>query len=677
MTISFESEMKHLSEARDRAVDALLSLQKEDGHWCGELEGDSILQSEYILMKWILEQEHAPLHDGRDGWEVLQRIASRLRAQQRDDGGWGQYRDSEVDVSGSVKAYFALKLMGDDPRSQPMRAAVSAIHAAGGAEKCNSFSNFYLACLGQISWNAVPAIPPEIIRLPRWFYFHLDKVSAWTRTMILPLSLVATLRPTRPLVDSLSIDELFVDQEARHRLTLRAETPSGWKFFFKTVDRVMKALNDPLNSTFYRRNSIELAWDWIKNRMGQDGPSATDGLGAIFPAMVYSQIVMKALGYERDHSRVLRAEEELDAFFLESEDGSIRIQPCFSPVWDTGIALYALSDCGMTLDDEPVAKAADWLRSRELRFQGDWVRSVDGEPPFTGWCFEYDNAWYPDCDDTAMVGKALLRVGGEENVAASGRALEWMLAMQNIDGGWAAFDRTVERPILEHVPFADHNAMQDPSCADITGRALEFLHGHGLGTSHPSVEAGIEFIKSRQEEDGSFRGRWGVNYIYGTWQSIIGPVDCGVSPDEDWVQRAGAWLKSIQKDDGSFGETANSYIDPSLKSQGVSTPSQTAWGAMAILSIFGSEDPQVIAAMSWLASRQLDAASAADPRVNPDGDPAGSWVELEMTGTGFPRVFYLRYHMYRLYFPMMALGRFLAARGVSRSGAACAASIPG
>ena len=663
-----------LIKARDRAIQALLSLQKDDGHWCGELAGDSILQSEYILMKWILEQEHAPLHDGRDGWDILERIASRLRAQQRPDGGWGQYRDSAVDVSGSVKAYFALKLMGDDPRSPHMQSAVTAIHDAGGAETCNSFSNFYLACLGQISWNAVPAIPPEIIRLPRWFYFHLDKVSAWTRTMILPLSLVATMRPTRPLPESLGIDELFVDQEARHQLTLRSETPRGWKFFFKNVDRLIKFVNDPLSSTSYRRNSIELAWDWIKNRMGQDGPAATDGLGAIFPAMVYSQIVMKALGYERSHSRVLRAEEELDAFFLESPDGSIRIQPCFSPVWDTGIALHALADCGLTLEEDAVSRAAGWLRARESRFQGDWVRNVDGEPPFTGWCFEYHNAWYPDCDDTAMVGKALLRIGGEENITASGRALDWMLAMQNVDGGWAAFDRTVERPILEHVPFADHNAMQDPSCADITGRALEFLHGHGFDLSHPAVDAGIEFIRGRQEHDGSFRGRWGVNYIYGTWQAIVGPVQCGVSPEEDWVRKAGDWLKSVQKDDGSFGETANSYIDPALKNQGASTPSQTAWGAMAMLSIFGPEDPQVIAALEWLVSMHLDEVSAANPDLNPDGDPAGSWAELEMTGTGFPRVFYLRYHMYRLYFPMMALGRHLAARQASRSELGCTES---
>lgn len=667
--------LKNLTKARDRAIGALLSLQKEDGHWCGELEGDSILQSEYILMKWILEQEHAVLHDGRDGWDVLQRIASRLRAQQRPDGGWGQYRDSAVDVSGSVKAYFALKLMGDDPRSEPMQAAVRVIHAAGGAETCNSFSNFYLACLGQISWNAVPAIPPEIIRLPRWSYFHLDKVSAWTRTMILPLSLVATLRPTRPLPESLAIDELFVDQEARHQLTLRSQTPRAWKVFFKSVDRVIKLLNDPLNSTSYRRNSIELAWEWIKNRMGQDGPAATDGLGAIFPAMVYSQVVMKALGYEREHSRVRRAEEELDALFLESPDGSIRIQPCFSPVWDTGISLYALADCGLTRESEPLSKAAAWLRAKESRFQGDWVRNVDGDPPFTGWCFEYHNAWYPDCDDTAMVGNALLRLGGDENVSASERALDWMLAMQNIDGGWAAFDRTVERTILEYVPFADHSAMQDPSCTDITGRALEFLHGHGLDLDHDAVAAGIDFIKSRQEDDGSFRGRWGVNYIYGTWQAIVGPIECGVSSDEDWVRKAGGWLKSIQKDDGSFGETANSNLDPSLKSQGVATPSQTAWGAMAMLSIFGPEDPQVLAAMSWLESKQLDDVSAADPRTNPDGDPSGSWVELEMTGIGFPGVFYLRYHMYRLYFPMMALGRYVAARGVSPSEVGSAGSV--
>ena len=656
--------LQALKVSRNAAVQALLSLQNDDGHWCAELEGDSILQSEYLLMKWVLEQERAPMADGRDGWHVLERIAEELRAQQRPDGGWGQHPGSDVDLSATVKAYFALKLMGDDHRSEPMRKAVQRVRELGGAEHCNSFTNFYLACLGQVPWNAVPAIPPEIVRLPRWFYFHLDKVSAWSRTMILPLALVATLRPTRELPDAVGIDELFVDRRERHRLTMRRDTPTFWKYFFRTVDGGLKLVHDLVADWSFRRHSIERATTWILERAGQEGPAETDGLGAIFPSMVYMQVALKALGWSREDPVLQRAEAELDALFIESTAGRIRIQPCFSPVWDTGIALYALSDCGVGGDDEPALRAGDWLRSKECRFQGDWVRNLDREVPFTGWYFEYRNSWYPDCDDTAMVGKALHRLGRPEDREASARALEWILAMQNEDGGWAAFDRTKDRPILEYIPFADHNAMQDPSCPDITGRVLEFLHLQGLDTSHPAVSRAITYIKGRQEPEGCFFGRWGVNYIYGTWQSVIGPIRCGVDPDEAWVQQAGAWLKRVQKEDGSFGESAISYVDPALKGQGPSTASQTAWAAMTMLEIFGPDDPDLLRALEWLSSTQLDAGAAADPERNPDGDPPGSWCELEFTGTGFPRVFYLRYHLYRLYFPMMALGRYLKAHGV-------------
>lgn len=667
---------ERLAAARDSALRALLSMQNEDGHFCAELEGDSILQSEYLLMKWILEQEHAPMADGRSGWAILQRIAATLRQQQRADGAWGQYPGSGADISATVKAYFALKLMGDDPQADHMQRAKGVVRSLGGAERCNSFTNFYLACLGQISWKAVPAIPPEIVRLPRWFPFHLDKVSAWTRTMILPLSLVTTLRPTRSLSEAMGIDELFCSQDARHRLSMRMETPALWSMFFRGIDSALKFSHEFVQDFGYRRESIERAMSWILERAGQDGPAATDGIGAIFPPMVYIQIVFKAMGYERSDPLVQRAERELDAFFIEDDGdtGSIRIQPCFSPVWDTGIALYAMTDCGLDEQFAPAAAASAWLRAKETRFQGDWVRNVVGSVPFTGWYFEYHNAWYPDCDDTAMVGMALHRAGGAANDQASARALSWILAMQNDDGGWAAFDRTEERAWLEYVPFADHNAMQDPSCPDITGRVLEFLHWQQLDCTHPAVVRAVSFIQSRQEAEGCFFGRWGVNYVYGTWQSIVGPILCGVDPSAPWLQRAGVWLKSVQKLDGSFGESADSYEDPSLKGQGPSTASQTAWGAMALQAVFGCEDPDVLRALEWLAATQLDAAAAADLARNPDGDPAGSWHEPWFTGTGFPRVFYLRYHLYRLYFPMMALGRFLAAHDMPAARASDIAS---
>ncbi len=654
-----------MAHSLHRGFDALLSVQNDDGHFCGELQGDSILQSEYLLMKFILSQEDEPLADGREAGEVLPKIANYLRSLQRDDGSWGQYPGSGADLSATVKGYFALKLMGDDPGAQHMVKARQVVLNLGGAERCNSFSNFYLACLGQVPFDALPAIPPEIIFFPRWLYFSMNKVSAWTRTMIMPLALVTTLRPTRKLPAHLTIDELFCSQRDRQRFTfaLAQSAPPGWAAFFLTIDRVLKIVHR-LGGSPFQRLAIKKAEQWMLARLGQDGPAATAGLGAIFPPMVYIQIALKALGYSRDNPVIQRAERELDAFFIEDDD-AIRIQPCFSPVWDTGIALYALTDCGLNIKHRAVKHAASWLASKECRHRGDWADNVKPHARPAGWYFEYHNAWYPDVDDTAMVAMGLKRAGGRENIAAAKRGVQWMLTMQNDDGGWAAFDKTQHRQILEYIPFADHNAMQDPSCPDITGRTLECLSWHGFTNDDEPVRRAIDYIKNQQLPEGCWFGRWGVNYIYGTWQAVVGPIRCGEDHDQDWIQRAGRWIKSVQQEDGSFGETANSYIDKTMKGRGPSTASQTAWAAMVLQEIYGEDDPDLHRAIEWLASTQLTDAQAADRALNPDGDPAGSWCEPWFTGTGFPRVFYLRYHLYRLYFPVMAIGRYLAAHGVS------------
>ncbi|MSR69921.1 MAG: squalene--hopene cyclase [Phycisphaerales bacterium] len=657
-----------LTAARAQAAAALCSLQRNDGHWCGELEGDSILQSEYLLMKWILSQEKSPMVDGRDGAVVLGKITAYLRTQQRADGGWGQYPGSAACLSSTVKGYLALKLAGESADAPHMRRARACVHALGGAEQCNSFSNFYLAALEQIPWSAVPTIPPEIVYLPRWFFFHLSKVSAWSRVMILPLAIVSVLRPTRRISACQGIDELFLNQRARGQLYARKDGSRFWRLVFAGVDRALKFSQRFVAALPCRERAIADALVWITQRASQEHPVATQGIGAIFPPMVYVQVVMHALGIERSDPRVVTAERDLDAFFIEDEN-TIHIQPCFSPVWDTGIALYALNDCGFDASTKVAARAASWLVQRECTFQGDWADNCPTATPGGGWFFEYQNGWYPDCDDTAMVAMALMRTGGVAAQAAARRGVAWILAMQNDDGGWAAFDRTRSRPILECVPFADHNAMQDPSCPDITGRVLECLAWHGMRVGDHAVDRALAYIESKQELEGCFFGRWGVNYIYGTWQSVIGPIRCGVPREAPWIQRAGAWIRSIQQESGAFGESADSYLDPALKGKGVATASQTAWAAMILQDIYGANDRALERALSWLAATQLDEAAAADPVRNPDGDPAGSWCEQEFTGTGFPKVFYLRYHLYRLYFPLMALGRFVQARP-SQNGAA-------
>ena len=650
-----------------RAIAALKSLQNPDGHWCGELEGDSILQSEYLLMKWMLSQESEPLRDGRPP-QTLLRLVHTLRTQQRVDGGWGAYRGSPTDLSATVKAYFCLKLFGEAPDAPHMKRARALVRHLGGAERCNSFTKFFLAALGQVSWHAVPAIPPEIMLLPKWCPFHLSKLSAWSRVMVVPLSIVATRRPTRTLTPALGIGELYLDHDARHRLVARDSGSPFWTRFFARLDRGLKWLHDK-GGTPWREAALAKAFDWTRERAG------AGGVGAIFPPMVYWQVVLHAMGYDRAHPLVERAERALDALFIEEKNPAsgnergLRIQPCFSPVWDTGIALAALTDCGLdAAGDRSVARGTEWLLKKECHARGDWAANIDAPVAPSGWAFEYYNELYPDCDDTAMVALALFRAGGEANRAAAQRGVRWLLAMQNDDGGWAAFDRSEPRPILECVPFADHNAMQDPSCPDITGRVLESLARSGLTRSHPSVERAIAFIRARQESDGCFIGRWGVNYLYGTWQAVVGPMRCGVDRHEAWIQKAGQWIKSVQHADGSFGESAASYDTPASRGKGPSTASQTSWAAMVLLEVFGPDDPALRRAIEWLCQTQLTAPVAADPLHNPDGDPAGSWCELEYTGTGFPRVFYLRYHLYRLYFPTMALGRFVAALGRGEQG---------
>lgn len=609
---------------------ALLGKQDPKGYWVAELQGDSILESEYILMKFIL---------GQDDDSRLPLIANYLRRLQQPDGGWNMYPGGRADLSGTVKAYFALKLMGDDPAAPHMVRAREKVRQLGGAEHCNSFTKFFFAALGQISYDACPSIPPEVVLLPKWFYFNLYHVSAWTRTMILPLGLVVTLRFTRPggLRPEQRIDELYLDAEAANKVAPSAPglLPRSWRDFFLKLDGLLKHYErHPLPSL--RDRAMLEAERWLLEHLDH-----TEGLGAIFPPMVYILIVFKALGYPDDHPRVVAAHRHLEELFIPEGD-AIRIQPCHSPVWDTGIALHALAETGISPADPAARAATRWLLEKEVRTFADWQQNCPGAEP-GGWYFEFLNPHYPDTDDTAMVTMALHRAGGKPARDSVVRGIKWLLAMQNDDGGWAAFDRTKDRPVLEKIPFADHNAMQDPSCPDITGRVLESLGHCGFTAEHPVVRRGIDYIKTQQDEDGGWWGRWGVNFIYGTWQVLVGLRAVGERMDSPYVLAAVDWLRSVQKPDGSFGESCDSYEDASLKGQGPSTASQTAWGAMALMAALGPDDPAVKRAIDWLVAHQ---------------GPDGNWEEEHFTGTGFPRVFYLKYHLYRLYFPLTALARY-------------------
>jgi squalene-hopene/tetraprenyl-beta-curcumene cyclase len=440
--------------------------------------------------------------------------------------------------------------------------------------------------------------------------------------------------------------ELYLDRAAANRVgDLPRGLPRSWNDLFLRVDQLLKAYDQcPISS--FRRNAMKSGEKWLLEHM-----EGSEGLGSIFPPMVYMLIVFRALGYPDDDPRVVKAHKDLKDFYIEEGD-TIRLQPCVSPVWDTGLAMHALAESGLERESDAARNGIGWLLEKECRVAADWQKNCRPVEP-SGWFFEFSNPHYPDVDDTAIVLAVLSRLGESSSRGAKVRGVKWLLNMQNADGGWAAFDRTKDRPILEKIPFADHNAMQDPSCPDITGRVLEGLGHCGINLGHPAVEPAIAFIKKHQDPCGAWWGRWGVNYVYGTWQILAGLKAVGAEMNKPFIQRAVKWLKSVQKPDGSFGESALSYHDPSLKGIGPSTASQTAWGAMGILAGAGPNDPAVQKAIDWLVEHQ---------------SPDGNWEENYYTGTGFPKVFYLKYHLYRLYFPLTALSRYRRSLAVQRAG---------
>jgi squalene-hopene/tetraprenyl-beta-curcumene cyclase len=616
-----------LQSALERTSDWLLSRQCDEGYWIGELEGDTILESEYILLMAFLGRESEP---------VCHQVARFMLDHQLNDGGWAIYPGGPTDVSASVKAYFALKLVGTPSDDPAMERALQAILAAGGAHQCNSFTRFYLALLGQIGYDECPCVPPELVLIPSRWKFSLSAMSAWTRTIVVPLSIMSYYKPVRVLPPERGIAELFrSDLNWPSRRTARW---FSWTNFFLAVDGVFKWLDRRVPAA-WRQRAVQAAHRWMLEHC-----ELTDGLGAIFPPMVYSIIALRCLNYDLDSPAVEWAVKQLDDLHI-SEDDRIRVQPCLSPVWDTAIAMISLADAKVPSDHPAWSRAVEWLLEKEVRNPGDWQIRRPGIEP-TGWHFQFHNAFYPDLDDSAMVLLALKRspLADRPDVrAASRRGVDWLLSMQNRDGGWAAYDVDIDNQVLTQLPFADHNAMLDPSCADITARVIELLGTLGYRADHPSIARALDYLFRTQEPEGCWYGRWGVNYIYGTWQVLQGLCALGFPMDHPAILRAALWLESTQQPSGGWGETCRSYDEPDLKGTGEPTPSQTAWGTLGLIAAGRALGPAVRRGIDYLVRAQL---------------PDGSWNETTFTGTGFPRVFYLRYHLYRIYFPLMAMARY-------------------
>ena len=621
-----------LDQALGLTRDWLVANQHPEGFWVGELEGDTILESEYVLLMAFL---------GRGGDEVCVKACRYLLEHQDPDGGWSIYPGGPPDISASVKAYFALKVVGVPVEDPAMRRAREVILAAGGAQACNSFTRFYLALLGQISYDECPSVPPEVVLVPSRLGFSLSAMSAWTRTIVVPLSIISAFKPVQALPPGQGIAELFRDDlPAPSR---RSRRLVSWTNFFLGVDRLLKWADRKVPAS-WRKPGITAAHRWMIDHFEN-----SDGLGAIFPPMIYTVIALKCLDYSPNSAPVEWALRQLEDLLIE-EGGKVRVQPCVSPVWDTAIATIALADAQLTDYHPCLLRAVRWLLEKEVRVPGDWeVRRPDIEP--SGWHFQFSNERYPDIDDTAMVLLALQRsslTGNPEVREATQRGVNWLLSMQNRDGGWAAFDVDINNQILTKVPFADHNAMLDPSCADITARIIETLGTLGLRADNPAISRALDYLWGTQEPQGCWYGRWGVNYIYGTWQVLQGLRAIDFPMDHPAIGKAVDWLESVQQADGGWGESCRSYDDPQWMGRGEVTVSQTAWGILGLVSAGRAGGDAARRGIQFLLQNQK---------------PDGTWEESAFTGTGFPRVFYLKYHLYRVYFPLMALARFEAAAG--------------
>ena len=617
-----------------RAGEWLLARQHQPGYWWADLSADTTLEADYILLELFL---HPPSGGVWNPWDRrrIDRAVRSILARQLPDGGFNTYPGGSADVSASVKAYFSLKVAGVPADAPTLVAARERIRSLGGIEAANSYVKLNLSLFGLFPRQYVPSIPPEIVLAGNIIY----QMSSWTRAIVVPLSIVHALNPQRPVPDGFNLNELFLTPGATPFRRDRAWIT--WRNFFLALDRGFK-LWERFGSRRIRQKAIRSAERWMVERTRY-----SDGLGAIYPPMMYACMVFDLLGYPEDHPDRMEANRQFENLLVDDGERFF-FQPCFSPVWDTAIAAHALGEAGAA-PAEAMGRCADWLLSKEVRRAGDWSVKRPGVEP-SGWYFEFANEFYPDIDDTAMVLLALRHAKASRpssHDACVNRAVNWLLAMQSRDGGWAAFDVDNNWQVLADVPFADHNAMLDPTCPDITGRVMEGLVASGVQRSHPAIRRGVEYLIRTQEPDGSWYGRWGVNYIYGTFLALRGLRTAGESDREAHMLRAGEWLRSIQNADGGWGESCASY-DSGGYVAAPSTPSQTAWAILGLLASGDTTSHGLHKGIEHLIDTQkLD----------------GSWDEELATGTGFPRVFYLCYHYYRISFPLLALAEYVRSQG--------------
>jgi len=611
------------------ARDALLHRQHADGHWLFELEADCTIPAEYIMMMHFLDEIDTALEH---------KLAAYLRSRQAAaHDGWPLYHQGDFNMSCSVKAYYALKLVGDDPEAPHMRRARHAILSRGGAARANVFTRIALALFGQLPWRGVPYIPVEIMLLPRWFPFHLDKVAYWSRTVMVPLFILCTLKPLAKNPRRVQIRELFVTAPEKERDYFReARVRPGWlPKIFLALDR-MGRLIDPLIPKSVRKRATRRAESWVLERLNGE-----DGLGAIFPAMVNALEVMVLLGYPPDDPRRVTAKKALQKL-LVIDGATAYCQPCVSPIWDTGLAALAMQETGCNAARESAGRALDWLKTKQLLDEpGDWRVS---RPNLAGggWAFQFANGHYPDLDDTAVVAWAMYQAADENRYGASlRRALDWLVGMQSSNGGFAAFDVDNTNHYLNEIPFADHGALLDPPTSDVTARIVTLLARVGRPQDREALAHALNYLREEQEDDGSWFGRWGTNYIYGTWSVLMALGQAGLSVEDPCVQRAVAWLESRQNEDGGWGESNDSYLSAAPEiARMASTAYQTAWALLGLNAVGEGGSDASRRGVRYLLRRQ---------------EANGLWQDPSFTAPGFPRVFYLRYHGYSAFFPLWAL----------------------